>query len=291
MDPVLVATAFCHGCDAGVALERLSRWKALSVLAEGYQQPGSENGSCARQGAKERVVSKRFADPVNFSVEACDGLTHGAKLRDQGLDKQRCGSDDGVARGDGLRGADFGYPLFDSSGPSDVVLVKEVEEGLFPCALSVFEGRPSLKEVCKDTGFLVGRPGNRLWEVGLERVGKAVGETYPIFHQRTVVLDHALKEPHVRTFAPKRWDLFRMTEKQPESNFGVCWIVFRARLGVKARRYLASIAGLTRNTTKMSCSKRAETKGPRGSSMAMALGAPPNRSRSFWAHVSMTAGR
>ena len=47
-----------------------------------------------------------------------------------------------------------------------------------------------------------------------------------------------------------------------------------ARLGVNARRYLASVLGLTGKSTKMSCSRRADTIGPWESSRHTAMRRP-----------------
>ena len=63
-----------------------------------------------------------------------------------------------------------------------------------------------------------------------------------------------------------------------------------ARLGVNARRYFASVLGLTGKITKMSCSRSADTMGPWESSRHTAMRRPAKRSRSLWAQSSMAFG-
>src|SRR5205814_525807 len=225
MDPVLVAAAFRDRRDADVPLEGASVGEAVSLLAEGGEEPRREDGARARKVVEESKVRKFGAargDPV---VESRDAGVERAELRQESGDDEEARLDDGSVGGQRLLGCDGVDAAVDDGGAANAVGVEEVDDGLAPGALSIEQGRPPLDERDEDVGLFVAKPVENLREIGLECVGQPVRETHAILNEVAPGLDETPERAHVRALATQASELLGMAAQELERDSGVGRIV------------------------------------------------------------------
>jgi hypothetical protein len=169
VDEGLVAAAFGDGGDAGVLLDRGGVWEALTALAEGDEEACSEGSTSARQGTEEGVVGQLGGEFGDLVVEAVDGGSGGAQLREEYLDEQAVGLNGSGVGGEWHLLPDGGDAVIDGGLIADIMRAEEGGEGLAAGALDELEGGPALDEVGEDGSLFVAEPVEDLGEVGFQR--------------------------------------------------------------------------------------------------------------------------
>ena len=96
VDPGLIATAFGYRGDARVRLDPLGAIVALTVFAEGCQQPWRHHRASAGQWLEQQlVIGELGGRGGNLLGKAIDGLKCHPQLIDQNLSQQPMRRDDG----------------------------------------------------------------------------------------------------------------------------------------------------------------------------------------------------
>ena len=104
-------------------------------------------------------------------------------------------------------------------------------------------------------------------------------------------LDQATEHAHGRRLLVKRRELVAMAGEDVDRDLGVAGVVLGSTDGEGAAVARQGRGVDWEESTKKSCSSRAETMGPCVSSMQTAMGPPWNRARRSRAQASMAAGR
>src|SRR5437870_3041316 len=82
VDPRLLAATFGDGCNPGVPLEFGGRRRAVALCPKGDEQPGGEDGPCAREGLDEGESGMTLGPRRDGVVKGLDRLSGHAKLAD-----------------------------------------------------------------------------------------------------------------------------------------------------------------------------------------------------------------
>ena len=128
------------------------------MLAEGDEEPGSEDGTGGGEAIEDRKVGMSRRAFSDFPIEGFDGMQCRTELFGEDGDEERKGFDNALVLGERPSAFDSVYALCDESRLSDVVLVEEALEGRSARLASGFERRPLLKEVAEQVAVLVGKP-------------------------------------------------------------------------------------------------------------------------------------
>ncbi len=74
VDPRLLAATFGDGCNTGVPLECGGRRLAVALFPKGDEQPGGEDGPCAREGLEEGEIGMTLGTLRDGVVKGLDRL-------------------------------------------------------------------------------------------------------------------------------------------------------------------------------------------------------------------------
>src|SRR5262249_41288052 len=185
--PGLLAAAFGHRRNAGIFLEFSGGGIACTLFAEGWEQPGGEDGPRAWEGLEQGEIGMALRALRDGGVELGNGLQGDPELSDEGLHQERIGRNDAFISGKGCRRLDGLDTLGDDLGIAHVMLTEEGVESGTAGELNRLEGWPATQEVAEDRGVFLLKPVQHLREIVLQGTGQAVGDPDFVANHATTV--------------------------------------------------------------------------------------------------------